>query len=832
MVTPIQAQETTLYLPLILKTGSVQIENMGYWSVISPQETTNFVLNPSAETTGNFSAVSSTVSRVTTVQKYGLYSYRILTNGDNQGISITLSTLTNAIHYVTVHVRGTLPASWDWSLDGTNFATPVLIEAIDEYWNLYGLQFSTTQSNGSTALRIYQNGAGSGDFYLDGIQVETENYWTTYVDGSQTGCYWNGTPNASTSTRSAKSRAGGRVINFDDAGFYISEVIDAGDVKQSIMIDKYASLPGGELNNITVEPRVFTLSGILIGDSESDLNDKRKDLIDFFSVTSYPKDNFGYQPARLRYNDGVSAQKEIAVFLESGLEGKLEAGYNRELLALRFVAPDPYFYGIGETAALLDTSDSATFRLIAARLKETGQWSNLGPPAGVAAGSPRILAFAENETYVYIGGVFENFDNNANCDNICRYNKDTGAYSALGTGLNGQVNDIIIAPNGDLYIGGEFTNAGGVAAADYITRWDGSNFNAVGTPVSGAASIVSVEALALDSNGNLYIGGVFTSWANVTGADSIVKWNGSNYSALLAGTNDNVYAIAIGLDDTVYIAGGFGDVGDGIASWNGTSFTDLRYNLSGQVPAYALAIGEDGTLYAGGSFNVSSSPSVAYLRGTTWLPMGSGLGEAGTLINSIRIAPDGYIYVGGDFDLSGDITIFDRVAQWNGSTWAALDINLPGSATVGDILPSEFTDPVTGEYDLYIGFDQIGTGTIAGITEITNNGSETYPKIVATRSGGTSLTLRTVRNEKTGKTLLLNYNLKDGETLTIDLNPLNKSIISNFYGSRLNAILANSDFGTWSLLGGPNDVSAFVSSSGSPTFSFYLLWKTTYRSFD
>lgn len=104
---------------------------MSDWKVIAAETTTNYVLNPSAETAGNFAAeAGTTVTRVTTYQHYGLYSYRVETNANNEGIQFTLSALTNAIHYVTVRVRGTLPRclglGFEWGyLHGAHFTRRV-----------------------------------------------------------------------------------------------------------------------------------------------------------------------------------------------------------------------------------------------------------------------------------------------------------------------------------------------------------------------------------------------------------------------------------------------------------------------------------------------------------------------------------------------------------------------------------------------------------------------------------------------------------------------------------------------------------------------------------
>ena len=76
----------------------------------------------------------------------------------------------------------------------------------------------------------------------------------------------------------------------------------------------------------------------------------------------------------------------------------------------------------------------------------------------------------------------------------------------------------------DLYAGGYFTTAGG-AAANYVAKWNGSAWSALGSGMNNY-----VYALAV-SGSDLYAGGDFTTAGGST-ANHIAKWNGSAWSAL------------------------------------------------------------------------------------------------------------------------------------------------------------------------------------------------------------------------------------------------------------------------------------------------------------
>ena len=91
---------------------------------------------------------------------------------------------------------------------------------------------------------------------------------------------------------------------------------------------------------------------------------------------------------------------------------------------------------------------------------------------------------------------------------IARWNGS--AWSALGSGVSGYYSPYVSALAvgwSDLYVGGQFTNAGGVAA-NYIAKWDGSAWSALGLGMSGGTP-PHVNALATDGAGHLFVGGAF-----------------------------------------------------------------------------------------------------------------------------------------------------------------------------------------------------------------------------------------------------------------------------------------------------------------------------------
>ncbi len=90
----------------------------------------------------------------------------------------------------------------------------------------------------------------------------------------------------------------------------------------------------------------------------------------------------------------------------------------------------------------------------------------------------------------------------------------------------GGVNAGVVFDDGSgsaLYVGGNFTTAGGVAA-NSIAKWDGVRWTPVG---GGTDGIVSVLAVFNDGSGAaLYAAGTFTTAGGVA-ASKIAKWNGT-----------------------------------------------------------------------------------------------------------------------------------------------------------------------------------------------------------------------------------------------------------------------------------------------------------------
>ena len=292
------------------------------------------------------------------------------------------------------------------------------------------------------------------------------------------------------------------------------------------------------------------------------------------------------------------------------------------------------------------------------------------------------VAVAGNGT-VYMGGSFSQAGGVV-ANHIARWNGT--AWSSLGTGTANGTNDYVsalaVASNGDVYAGGRFEQAGGVTV-NGVARWNGTSWSALGNGLQRRTYSGSVSALQLDGSGNLYVGGQFDG-AGGTPANNVARWNGSSWSSLGSGAglvvnDDFVQALALDASGCLYASGRFAQAGGtavgGVARWNGTSWNALGTGLT--------------ILY----------------NGTTYPGEGSAL----------AVAPNGNVYVGGFFDHAGG-TAAKAVAQWNGSAWSALGSGLDGFL-VEDVGVQALAVATNG--DLYLGgkFTQIGGNPIDNLAK-------------------------------------------------------------------------------------------------------------------
>ena len=222
------------------------------------------------------------------------------------------------------------------------------------------------------------------------------------------------------------------------------------------------------------------------------------------------------------------------------------------------------------------------------------------------------------------GGVSANY--------IARW--DGAAWHSLGEGLADEAWEqpivwaLAVDGQGNLFAGGEFTKAGGVGANN-IARWDGVIWHPLGEGLSEGADC-SVRTLAVDMEGALYAGGEFFEWEGkvIVSYPLIARWDGVDWYSvggwLDLEPDTGVGVLAMDGQGDLYVGGSFSMAGgvsaSGIVRWDGVDWHPLGDGIYGDYGPSVLALAFVGQedLFAGGVFtSAGGNPSYHIARWET-----------------------------------------------------------------------------------------------------------------------------------------------------------------------------------------------------------------------
>ena len=238
---------------------------------------------------------------------------------------------------------------------------------------------------------------------------------------------------------------------------------------------------------------------------------------------------------------------------------------------------------------------------------------------------------------------------------------DTGFNIGLGPDL--AVQGVALQPDGKVIAGGNFTNVNS-APRYYLARFL-TNGLIDPTYNSGIGPDNAINALALQSDGRLYIGGIFTRVYGVSrNGIARMKADGTVDTSFAPGTganNGSVKALALHPNGVnLYVGGDFASV-NSIASSARVArlFTDGVVDTSFASPlangvVNAVAIQADGKVLVGGTFFLVAAGRTNYnlarleSNGTADASFNAGSGP-NDYVSSITIQPNGLILVGGGF---------------------------------------------------------------------------------------------------------------------------------------------------------------------------------------
>lgn len=355
-------------------------------------------------------------------------------------------------------------------------------------------------------------------------------------------------------------------------------------------------------------------------------------------------------------------------------------------------------------------------------IQRLARWNPLTQAWEAFADSPSgtVMTLTVSGDELLVGGLFQ-FVGDLKVKGIARWNGQAwnGFVDANGEiqGVSGYVGSVA-ASGDDVYVGGDLSAAGGVPAAG-VARWDGEQWNALGSGIPGRY----VTALAV-LDGQLFAGGYFSK-AGGLGVEHAATWDGQAWH-VLGDAPDHWVTKLHNLDGTLY-AGGHFDYASGqfvrrFARWDDATRQWVTLN----TPDYVVA--EDAVLFNGQLVACGSGfpGRVAAYDGHAWSALGGGVPqcrallvrdgvllaagegvwqfdgaqwqllpdqEPSNIVTADLAARDGQLIASGGSFVTASKTPFSGPAIWDGQHWTPL----PGA---GALLPSKLLTGPT--LDLYL----------------------------------------------------------------------------------------------------------------------------------
>jgi uncharacterized delta-60 repeat protein len=366
---------------------------------------------------------------------------------------------------------------------------------------------------------------------------------------------------------------------------------------------------------------------------------------------------------------GVSRNRIVRVNGDGSLDSSFNpgAGASNRVLALAIQTGGKILLG-GEFATY-DGNSRNRFT----RINADGSFDGSFNPGGFGVTNTVRAITLQSDGKIVIGGSFATYNMNTRL-RIARLNADGSLDPAFGSGglgaNNNDVNAVIVQSDGKVVIGGSFTSVGGSRNRIARLNTDGTT-DASFNPGSGFNS--PVMTLALQSDGKIIVGGNFASY-NTVSRNGIVRVNTNGALDLTfdSGTGttggpgggdafSTVNAAALQSDGKVFIGGIF-------TKYNGVSRVGVaRINTDGSLEntfspgngpgvggsVFAIAIQGDGRVLLGGDFSTYNNigrEGVARVNsdGSLDISFNPGTG-ADQNVSALAVQSDGKILLGGFF---------------------------------------------------------------------------------------------------------------------------------------------------------------------------------------
>ncbi len=298
---------------------------------------------------------------------------------------------------------------------------------------------------------------------------------------------------------------------------------------------------------------------------------------------------------------------------------------------------------------------------------------------------------------------------------------DNDTATGPGRGVNGQVQDLVVQPNGQILIAGGFDQVNAVSRPAIARLNPDGSLDSAFNPAGGADN--QIETMALQNDGSILIGGSFANYnatarariARVTAAGSLDATFDPG-----AGANNTVYKVLLQKDGKILLAGAFttvaGTARNRIARLNANGTLDRTFDPGTGADNTILGAGlqNDGKIIVSGPFGTFNG--AARLRFARLNPDGSldntfnvGSGANGRA-NAMLFQADGKVIMGGLFTTYNGTTR-NRVMRLNsnGSVDATFDVGSGPNSTVWEMaFQPDGKILVAGEFSTWNGANHAG----------------------------------------------------------------------------------------------------------------------------
>jgi uncharacterized delta-60 repeat protein len=204
--------------------------------------------------------------------------------------------------------------------------------------------------------------------------------------------------------------------------------------------------------------------------------------------------------------------------LDTNFNNNLGTGANLQIEAIAIQYNDKILVG-GSFTAWSGTTVGRIVRLETTGARDTAFTTQNG--TGATTTSSSIFAIAiDSSDRIVIGGSFTTWNGAAGMGRIVRLDsngvRDTGFNTQTGTGANGTVLEIVIGDDDRILVGGVISLWNGVTVGRIVRLESNGARDTAFTTANGTGANSTIQAIAIDSNNRIVIGGIFTAWNGTT----------------------------------------------------------------------------------------------------------------------------------------------------------------------------------------------------------------------------------------------------------------------------------------------------------------------------